>query len=83
MTYSRHRPETKIFVKDGLYRWLIDAESNMHLNGALTMSEVVHFLLCHIMDIAENCREIVLSHVLKGKLPELFVLVWIIVSMCS
>ena len=83
MSDSCYWSKTEIFVKDSLYCWLIDAESNMHLNGALAVANIANFLLSQVVNVGEDCWKVILSHVLEGELPKLFVFVRVKVSMCS
>lgn len=55
----------------------------MHLNGALTVSNVVQFLTGDLVHILENCWKVVIGHVLEGEFPELFAFVWVKFSMVS
>ena len=55
MSDSCYWSKTEIFVKDSLYCWLIDAESNMHLNGALAVANIANFLLSQVVNVGEDC----------------------------
>ena len=50
----------------------------MHLHGALTVSNVVQFLVGDLVDVGEDCGEVVIGHVLEGELPKLFTFVGIV-----
>lgn len=41
----------------------------------------MRLLLRDIVDIGEQCRQVVIGHMLEGKLPKLFVLVWVVLRM--
>lgn len=55
----------------------------MHLNGALTMANVVQFLLGDIVYIGEDSRKIIVGHMLEGELPKLFVFIGIVFGVVS
>jgi hypothetical protein len=70
-----YRSKCKIFIKDTLNNLVAFAKSDMHLNASLTMSYVVDLLVSHIVNISEKGREVVVSHMLEGEFPKLFVFV--------
>ena len=49
----------------------------MHLDSALTMSKVVHFLFCDVVYVGKDGREVKISHMLICELPVLFVFIGI------
>jgi hypothetical protein len=51
------------------------AECDVHLDGPLTVSDVVYFLVCELVDEGEDRRQIVVCHVLEGEIPELLAFV--------
>lgn len=53
----------------------------MHLDGALRVANVMRLLLRDVVDVGEKCRQVVVCHMLEGKLPKLFVLVWVVLGM--
>jgi len=53
------------------------------LDSALTVSDIMNFLTCDLIDIGKDSRKIIVSHVLKGELPKLFSFVWVVFSMIS
>lgn len=55
----------------------------MHLHGPLAMSNIADLLVSSAVDIGKHSWEVVIGHVLEGKLPELFVFVRVIPAMVS
>lgn len=52
----------------------------MHLDCALGVPDVVHFLLSLASDVAECSRNIIIRHILKSKLPELGIFLGIVLG---
>ena len=55
----------------------------MHLNCALTVSDIVNCLIGHVIYIFKHCRKVEVSHVLEWELPECCIFVWVQFSMSS
>ena len=72
------RSKSKILINIFLNNGISLAEGYMHLHGALTVSNVVQFLVGDLVDVGEDCGEVVIGHVLEGELPKLFTFVGIV-----
>lgn len=55
----------------------------MHLNGALTVTDIMNLLLGVVVNIPEGSRKIMVGHMLESEFPKLFILVGIQSSMIS
>lgn len=66
-----NRPKSKIFVKKRFHNWILLSQGDVHLHCSLTVTNVVNFLICDLMDVGEYCWDIKISHMLEGKLPKL------------
>lgn len=55
----------------------------MHLNGALTVTDIVNSLFGNTIDIGKNGWEIIVCHVLEGEFPKLFIFIRIVFGMIS
>lgn len=53
----------------------------MHLNSALTVSNVMQFLFSEFADIGQSRGQIILGHMLEGKLPEPLIFIWVVLHM--
>lgn len=53
----------------------------MHLDASLAVSYVMRFLIGNFVDIGEESREIMVSHVLEGEFPKLLIFVGIVFGM--
>lgn len=47
----------------------------MHLHGALAVAQIANLLFGDLIDVCEDGGEVVICHVLEGKLPKLLVFV--------
>ena len=75
--------ECEVFVDDVFDDGVALAEGDVHLDGALTMTDVMYFLFGAFVDVLEDSRKVKVSHVLESELPELFVLVRVILGMVA
>lgn len=76
-------PEGKVLIDECFDNWIPFAECDVHLNGALTVPNVMNFLFGDVVYVGENSWQIVVCHMLEGELPELLVLVWIVLGVIS
>lgn len=53
----------------------------MHLDTSLAVSYVMRLLVSDFVDVGEESREVVVSHVLEGEFPKLLIFVRIIFGM--
>lgn len=65
MSYVGHRSESEILVQKFLDDWVLLAQSDVHLDCALAVPDVVQGLICYLVHILENRREIIIGHVLE------------------
>lgn len=75
--------ECEVFVDDVFDDGVALAEGDVHLDGALTVTDIVHFLFGAFVDVLEDGREVEISHVLKSELPEFFVLVGVVLGVIA
>jgi len=59
------------------------AQSNVHDNGTLTVTQIVRFLLGDIVDVLQNRRQIVVRHILESELPEGSILIRVVLGVLS
>lgn len=78
-----YRSEGKVLIDECFYNRVPLAEGHVHLDRALAVPDVMEFLFCDIVYIGEDSWEIVVSHMLEGELPELFVFVWVVLGVIS
>lgn len=78
-----HWAKTKIFVHVGLHHAVSLGEGDVHLDGALAVPQVVQLLVGGCVDVGENCRQIVVSHVLESELPKLLVFVGVVLHVLA
>lgn len=83
MVHIHNRPKPEILPHECLNSRSLFGKCNVHLNSALTVSDVVNLLLDYVIDISEGCRKVEVSHILEGKLPEFCVLIGIESDMLS
>lgn len=55
----------------------------MHLHGALAVAQIAYLLLCHLINVSEDGGEVVICHMLEGKLPKLLVFVGVELGMVA
>lgn len=75
--------KSKIFINQTLNHLISFGKCNMHLNGALTVPNIVNFLSSNGIDILEDSRKIVVSHMLEGELPKFFVFIRVVFGMVA
>lgn len=75
-----NRAEPKVFVHQTLNHCVSFAEGNMHLHSSLTVPKVVNLLVCNVVDVFEDCGQIIVGHVLEGKCPKLGIFVRVVLG---
>ena len=73
----------KVLVDECLHNWVAFAEGDVHLHGALAVTDVVDFLGGDFIDVGEEGRQIVVGHVLEGEFPKLFVFVRVVLGVVT
>ena len=75
MLDEHHRPEAEVLIQQSLDDGVAFAEGDMHLHGALAVAQIANLLFGDLIDVCEDGGEVVICHVLEGKLPKLLVFV--------
>ena len=52
----------------------------MHLHGSLTVADVVNFLMGQLVDVGEDGRKVVVSHMLEGEIPKFLILIGVVLG---
>ena len=83
MSNIDHRPKPEIFVEQRFYHRVLLGQSNVHLNGALRVANVINLLLGLASDVAEGCWKVIVSHMLECKFPETSIFVGVELCMVA
>lgn len=75
MLDEHHRPKPEVLIQQSLDDWVAFAEGDVHLHGALAVAHIANLLFCDLVDVGEDGGQVVVCHMLEGKLPKFFVFV--------